>query len=137
MSDITQITDEALAELERLAKAAWPMTQLPFETPIETRLRDTCDPPTILALCARVRAAEAVVEKLDKTEDGVPVVSGVDVIWQIDPDGFINSPPDMAGPDPTPRPWSSEYGGFQHVRSLPCYSTAAAAIRAREGGTGE
>lgn len=84
----------------------------------------------IQQLRQQLAEAKAIVDKLPKTADGVPIVPKMK-LWQIDPQGFINAPPDMIGADPNPRPWSfstppTECGTFC-VRRFPVYSSKDAA----------
>jgi len=69
----------------------------------------------------------ALVDKLPRTVDGVPVVPGVDVVWQIDPRGWTNAAPGLVGPDPNPKPWHCVLGGHNYVSDFPFYSTREAA----------
>lgn len=81
----------------------------------------------------QIAALKAIVDKLPRTADGVPITPGMEV-WQIDPSGFINAPPGSDSSDQNPRPWSCKFkmeGNCFWVVSLPVYSTREAAEAAK------
>jgi hypothetical protein len=97
------------------------------------------DTEPLKALCScdsdntAVQIANALntVERLPLSEDGVRVAPN-DTVYQIDPTGMINGPPEMRGADPNPRPWRSTIGSLRgnafFVPDMPFFSTEEAAI---------
>lgn len=71
---------------------------------------------------------EDIVKKLPKTEDGFPYIPTIDTLWQIDPAGWTNRPHDTVVCDPDPQPWSVVSGAYNHVRSMPLFSSKEAAL---------
>ena len=74
------------------------------------------------------------VERLTLSEDGVRIAPG-DTVYQIDPKGMINRPPNMFGADPNPRPWNTILTGVFFVPGLPFFSTGEAALNSLKDGS--
>jgi hypothetical protein len=78
---------------------------------------------------AAVQIANALntVERLPLSEDGVRIAPN-DTVYQIDPAGMINGPPETDWSDQNPRPWRATHGGVFFVHRLPFFSTKEAAL---------
>lgn len=83
LSHADPATDAEIAGLREAAEAAKKV--IPVSTTIErdvvVQFRHLANPATILRLLALVEKAEAIVAKLPKTADGVPILPGDKVFW--------------------------------------------------------
>lgn len=76
----------------------------------------TIEPDDAELIAQLVLTQAAIIDKLPKTEDGVPISPDMEV-WQIDPKGMVNYG----------HPWRSTYDGPRFVPHYPFYSTREAA----------